>query len=310
MSFASALNTRQLPEKPWRLGAVARLLASVFVCMLMGTTVAMIIRYFEAPQKFSVPLFIGVAAAVLGLLVVALIMLGRPWPLEENYLLKLVILLVCIYGGIFFPWLARRIITGKLDLQNPVLTMLLTLFFFQGAAVVLVHFFLREHHMNWREGFGLKNRPGHSLLIGFCVGILALIPAWKLQDLSIQLFQRLSLQPHEQQAVEILRHTEGMLERIVLGIGTIFIAPIGEELVFRGILYPAVKRHYGQQLALWGTAIVFGVIHFNLGSFLPLTLLAVVLVWLYEYTGNLVAPIAVHCVFNAANFVMLYSQKN
>jgi membrane protease YdiL (CAAX protease family) len=48
----------------------------------------------------------------------------------------------------------------------------------------------------------------------------------------------------------------------------------------------------------------------NLAVFVPLTFLAVILVWVYESTGNLLAPIAVHCVFNAANFVALYSQQN
>ena len=151
-----------------------------------------------------------------------------------------------------------------------------------------------------------ENRPGFSLLLGFCAGILVLYPAWELQDLSIRLFQRLAFHPREQQAVEILRHSEGLAQQVTLAVAVIFIAPIGEELLFRGILYPALKRDYGKHLALWSTAILFGAIHVNLASFVPLTLLAVVLVWLYEYTGNLIAPIAVHCVFNAANFVLLY----
>ena len=142
------------------------------------------------------------------------------------------------------------------------------------------------------------------------VGILTLYPAWVLQDVSIRLFETLRLHPQTQQTVEILRHTTGLTGRIASGIATILIAPIGEEILFRGILYPWAKRRFSQQLALWGTAILFGAIHANLASFVPLTMLAVLLVWLYEYTGNLLAPIAVHCVFNAANFVALYYQRN
>jgi membrane protease YdiL (CAAX protease family) len=54
---------------------------------------------------------------------------------------------------------------------------------------------------------------------------------------------------------------------------------------------------------------LFGVIHFNLSSLVPLTVLALILIWLYEYTGNLLAPIAAHCVFNGANFVALFFQQ-
>ncbi len=94
-----------------------------------------------------------------------------------------------------------------------------------------------------------------------------------------------------------------------MGIATILIAPLGEEIIFRGILYPAIKRTGRPQLALWSTALLFGAIHANLASFVPLTLLAVVLVGLYEYTGNLLACFAVHGLFNAVNFVALYLQQ-
>ncbi len=310
MSFASVLNTRHLPEKPWKLGAVVRLLISVIICIFLGAVVALVFRYFETPEKSSVSLFLGLAFGAIALLAGGLLLMARPWPLEENYLSKLIGLLTCIYGGILFTWLAGRLITGKIELRSPILGVVLMLFFFQGAAVVLAHFFLREHQMSWNEGFGLNNRPTVSLFIGLCVGALALYPVWMLQELSIHLLQQLTFHPHEQQVVDILRRASGWMAHVMMGVGTIFIAPIGEEILFRGILYPTVKRRYGPQLALWGTSILFGVIHFNLATFLPLTVLALILVGLYEYTGNLVAPIAVHCFFNAANFVALYTQQN
>jgi len=306
MLFESALNTSQLPEKPWQSGAVVRLAVSVFICMMTGGVAATTLRYFETPQTSSAAWFLVVIVGAFASFAGAVFLLARPWPLEERYLVRLIALLSCIYGGFLLTWLAGRFINGKIELPNPVMNMLIGLVSFQGSAMVLVHFFLREHHTGWWEGFGLENRPAFSLLLGFCAGILVLYPAWELQDLSIRLFQRFAFHPHEQQAVEILRQSEGLVEQITLAVAVIFIAPIGEELLFRGILYPALKRGYGKHLALWSTAILFGAIHLNLASFVPLTLLAVVLVWLYEYTGNLIASIAVHCVFNAANFVLLY----
>jgi membrane protease YdiL (CAAX protease family) len=311
MPFVSAWNTSQLPEKPWQAGAILRLVVSVLVSAVMfGGVVITVLRYFETPQKSSVVYFIALEAIALALVAVALMLLARPWQLEQNHLFKLLGLLLCIYGGIFLTWMAGRLIAGKIELQNPAFMMLTTFVTFQGAAVVLVHFFLREHHTGWLEGFGLNIRPAHSLLIGFSVGILALFPMWALQGLSIRLLEWLTFHPQEQQAVEVLRQTEGLLARIALGIGTIFIAPVGEELIFRGVLYPGIKKSYGRQVALWSTALLFGAIHTNFTVFVPLTFLAVILASLYEYTGNLLAPIAVHCVFNAANFVALYSQQN
>jgi membrane protease YdiL (CAAX protease family) len=51
---------------------------------------------------------------------------------------------------------------------------------------------------------------------------------------------------------------------------------------------------------------LFALIHFNFAIFLPLQLLAVILVWVYERTDNLLAPIAAHATFNAVNFILIF----
>lgn len=308
MSFTSMTRTGGLPEKPWKAGAVVRFVASIVLCVMAGATVALVFSYFEKEQKSSLLVFLPLAIAAFAAFVGAVYLLMRPWPLE-NYMSRLLGLTICIYGGFLFMWLAGRQVTGKPELHNPIVSMLLAVLMFQGAAIALTHFFLREHQTNWIEGFGLLNRPGQSIAIGTGAGLLVLPAAWWLQNLSARLFEKLALDPQEQLAVEILRHVEGWPARIALGIATILIAPLGEEILFRGILYPAIKRTGHQQLALWSTAILFGAIHANLASFVPLTLLAVVLVWLYEYTGNLLTCFVVHCIFNAVNFIALYLQQ-
>ncbi|HWC59110.1 MAG TPA: CPBP family glutamic-type intramembrane protease [Verrucomicrobiae bacterium] len=310
MSFATLLNTSRLPEKPWTTGAVVRLGVCVIIGMMMGAVAGTIVRYFETPQNSSVIAFLALAAAAFASYVGALVMLARPWPLEDRYLGKLIGLLTLIYAGILFTWLSSKLIKGDAEVKNPISVLLLSLAFFQGLALVMVHFFLREHCTGWREGFGLGIRPWHALLTGICAGALVLYPVLGLNGFFFHLFDKLSLHPHEQQQVEILRHADSLLARVALGFGTVFIAPVAEEVIFRGILYPVIKRRFSQQIALWGTACLFGAIHLNLAGFVPLMLLAVILAMLYEYTGNLLAPIAVHCVFNAANFVALYMQQN
>ena len=96
------------------------------------------------------------------------------------------------------------------------------------------------------------------------------------------------------------------LPRLVLGVITILLAPAAEEVLFRGILYPWVKQAGYPRLALWGTALVFAAIHLNLATFVPLAVLAVALTLLYERTGNLLAPITAHALFNGFNFTLLY----
>jgi len=177
---------------------------------------------------------------------------------------------------------------------------------FQGASLVLVWRFVREHNLGWAEAFGFRNRQSRALLLGALAMGLFFPIGQLLQILSINILTRLHLDPTAQPAVEALRlasHGPGL---IGFGLVTIVVAPLAEELVFRGICYPAIKYAGYPRLALWGTAVLFAAIHFNLAIFLPLLLLALVLTWLYEKTDNLLATIAAHSLFNAVNLGLFF----
>ncbi|MGH7953935.1 MAG: lysostaphin resistance A-like protein, partial [Limisphaerales bacterium] len=92
------------------------------------------------------------------------------------------------------------------------------------------------------------------------------------------------------------------------GVFAIVIAPVAEEFIFRGMLFPFIKRLGFPKLAWFGVSFLFAAIHFDVAIFVPLFVLALALTWLYERTDNLLAPIAVHALFNATNFVMLILQ--
>ena len=83
------------------------------------------------------------------------------------------------------------------------------------------------------------------------------------------------------------------------------LAPVAEEFIFRGVLFPFVKQLGWPKLAWFGVSFLFALIHGAPDIFIPLFVLALGLTWLYEKTGNLLAPIAAHGLFNAANLVLL-----
>lgn len=300
------MQSGKLPEKPWRTESVVRFLASLFVCRLSGMVVLTVVRYFEGPHKSSTAAFLAYSSGTLACFAGSVVLIMRPWPFE-SFLRKLLLLLLLLYGGFFLMWLATRLVNDNGELESSVLSMLIAVLAFQGAAVVLACFFAREHDIGLGGGFGFDSNTTHALLLGACMGMFVLPIAWGLQLVSSLFLELLSVQPHEQEPVLVLRSTEGWQNRLMLGIVTIVIAPIGEEILFRGILYPWIKRLGYPRFALWFTALVFAAIHFNLPSFVPLAFLAIVLVWLYEHTGNLLACIMTHSIFNAANFIMLYT---
>jgi membrane protease YdiL (CAAX protease family) len=295
-----------LPEKPWRVEAMLRLAASVMICVFLGALLNQALRVLLQSPGAQVRVFLALTIGAFGLLTGALVMLGRPWPIERigrNFL----ILLACFYGGLSLTW-------GSMRCQPPpaaglapsALDVLIAVLGFHGAALILVHRYLREHQVRWAEAFGFKLQRPRSLLLGIAVAFLFLPLGWGLQAGSALILDQLHVPAQEQQAVQVLRGTGSWVGRLLLGVGAILIAPAAEEILFRGILYPAIKQRGFPRLAWWGTALFFGAIHCNLATFVPLTFLALALTWLYEKTNNLLAPIAAHTLFNALNFGALF----
>ena len=220
--------------------------------------------------------------------------------------------LLALFTSIFFGvllvgWLNSSASPFAFDLRY--LTIVVGTLTFQGMALALTHFFLREHGVTWSEGFGFRShRPGRTLLLAVTVGVVVLPIALALAWLSGKAMSTFHFDPVVQNTVQTLQTAESHQLKILLGILAVFVAPVAEELVFRGILYPAIKQLGYPRLALWGTSLLFAAIHNNAMIFLSLTLLAVILTLLYETTDNLLAPILTHSLFNLANFFWLVFQ--
>jgi membrane protease YdiL (CAAX protease family) len=107
-----------------------------------------------------------------------------------------------------------------------------------------------------------------------------------------------------QDTVKLLQTTRDPVILILMGMAAVVVAPVCEEIIFRGYLYPAAKKFTGSWVAAGCSALVFSIAHGNLGALLPLFIFGLVLVWLYEKTRSIWAPIAVHLVFNGATVVI------
>lgn len=227
----------------------------------------------------------------------------KPWKLEA--LLRLVLgVCVCLFAGTLLAMLIRGAGVGQSS--TTIGQVVVSALFFQGASIVLVGRFVREHELGWAEAFGFRNAQGRAIALGALLICVFLPLGGLLQRGSLEILDRLGINPVAQSAVEALRSAgqgTGLLAFVVV---TVVVAPLGEELLFRGVLYPAIKRAGFPRLALWGSSLLFAAIHFNLAIFLPLLLLALLLVWLYEQTNNLLAPLAAHALFNAVNLVIFF----
>jgi membrane protease YdiL (CAAX protease family) len=105
--------------------------------------------------------------------------------------------------------------------------------------------------------------------------------------------------------VEFLRTTATSGDWLAVVLMAAVVAPLAEEIFFRGYLYGVVRRYGGRWAAIGVTALLFAAIHGNAVGFAPLVLLGVVFAVAYELTGSLWTNILMHAVFNGTTLAML-----
>ncbi len=296
-----------LSPKPWKLEAIARLVLSVFICICAGSLLAGTC-YYGGPESKRARFYV-LAAAAFGLMGLTLGLLQRTW--EMNQAIKRIAwTLATFYAGLLLAVYAETL-AGPAILIPRVGQMIIGMLSVQGAGLVLIGTFLIQQRMTWSGAFGFCNNWKQAMLWGLIVAGIFLpmgILMQKTADIALRHLPGLHLKPEEQVPVQTLRLAASWVDRVLLGLVTIVLAPVAEETFFRGIIYPTIKGAGFPRLALWITSLGFAAVHKNLMVFVPLLALAILLTLLYEKFDNLLAPITAHALFNAANFTMLYFQ--
>lgn len=169
-------------------------------------------------------------------------------------------------------------------------------FFMAGLAIAMVH--RRVKPVQWL-GMVWKWWP-----LVFVIAPVAVVSMWTVfAGLQVagymDLLDRLGVEK-VQDTVTIFQTEKDVVVLVLLAVAAAVAAPICEEIVFRGFLYPVAKRYAGPWAAALGTALIFSAAHGSVAALLPLFIFGLVLVALYELTGSIWAPMAVHFLFNGA----------
>lgn len=93
-----------------------------------------------------------------------------------------------------------------------------------------------------------------------------------------------------------------------------FTAPIVEEVVYRGILFPAFQRSRGTAAAVGIVTIMFAGVHFlqywgSPGTIILITFLSLVLTLVRSTSRNLLPCIILHFLFNGAQSILILQQS-
>jgi len=229
----------------------------------------------------------------------------KPWSFEAAARLAVHIVLTLLFGMLLASVIDQAKFVRLSESGRDFAQLVVMTVFFQCSILFWVSRFLRDHGLTWRQTF-FAGQPRRAAAIG-AVAAVVTTPAlmWILALLN-DIASHLHLNPQAQELVQTLAsHSTPVGTRVFVGVTSIALAPIAEETVFRGIMYPTLKQLGYPRLALWSTSLLFAASHFNLIAFLPLAILSIVLIWLYEATDNLAAPILTHCLFNTVNFILI-----
>ncbi|SHI41383.1 hypothetical protein SAMN02745181_0070 [Rubritalea squalenifaciens DSM 18772] len=173
-----------------------------------------------------------------------------------------------------------------------------TQIFFAGVTCFVVS--LRH---NVTESFGLY-RSNLLVIVGSAVAsFILMLASMYLLDSVLQLNDWLTERLGERQFQEVVNQmmsAEGQ-RLLILIIGACIVAPLCEEIIFRGYLYSVTKRYTGPIFAAICTGVLFGAVHGEVWSFIPLSILGIILACVYEFTGSLWSSILTHALFNGVS---------
>lgn len=85
----------------------------------------------------------------------------------------------------------------------------------------------------------------------------------------------------------------------------LILAPVWEEIFFRGTLFPWLAGRLPVQQAQWLSALAFGAVHLHGPTLIPLTVFGALLAGVYRTSGSLIPSILVHSLFNANTCILL-----
>ena len=106
--------------------------------------------------------------------------------------------------------------------------------------------------------------------------------------------------------LEIVLNNNNYFAFILLFLTTTFIAPLFEEIIFRGVLLPVLTRDYGITSGILISSLVFALAHLSFNEFPPLFVLGIGLATTRLISGRLFSSVVMHSFWNGLTFLNLF----
>lgn len=165
-----------------------------------------------------------------------------------------------------------------------------------GNAVVFVAL-MHYKQLTWRNLFHPSRNSVGATMATLSVPILLVVPA-----LLLAMWAVLSALVA---VVPMSRWEEAMFERMMSNtvasiVAVCVLAPVLEEMFFRGIVLRSFLHQYSRRTAILGSAALFGLAHMNVYQFVVGLALGIIAGWLYERARSLWPCILLHAAYNTS----------
>jgi membrane protease YdiL (CAAX protease family) len=135
-------------------------------------------------------------------------------------------------------------------------------------------------------------------------GFLMIIPFVLLVSLIMNLL--VDNQNGSNPLLEIVLNSNNYVSFVLLFLTTTFLAPIFEEVIFRGVLLPILSREFGIILGITISAFIFALAHLSIGEMIPLFTLGIGLGTIRLISGRLSSSVIMHSLWNGMTFLNLF----
>ncbi|MBI3324737.1 MAG: CPBP family intramembrane metalloprotease [Candidatus Omnitrophica bacterium] len=219
------------------------------------------------------------------------------WPKTD--FVRMVALVLGVIGLLPFARLALTVWIFPHRIDEHVWSVLSVLML-DGLVVLMVWGFATTQARSFSRTFGVSVRRAPQAIAQGFLAYAAMFPwLFALLGLIATIAERLGIQPPTELIHELLFAEP---RRVVVGMTIVLaciVGPIAEEVLFRGVLFATLRVSTSRFIAVLVSSAVFAAVHTNLIGFLPILLLGCLLATLYERSGSLLSPIAVHMFHNA-----------
>ena len=203
-------------------------------------------------------------------------------------------------------WSVKVADLNTYPLKAVLLTVIQTLWF--GLLMLFLFFFIRVRYespfwktIGWRALRSSTVPPAAGALLAVLGGVGLAVVVWVL-NFFVKTKTKLPIE-------EFFQDRQSAL--LLMGMA-VLLAPLVEETIFRGYLYPVLARSLGVAGGVVVTGMLFGLMHApqlrgGTGQIALLVGVGIVLTWVRAKTGTVLASFLVHLSYNSFFFLGLYA---